>query len=64
MVEVMAQTTVEPGGRTVTREDLFGELKELTEEVSRLKTGYSRQKSRPKECVGDQLDIDAPEGWY
>ena len=63
MVEDMAQATTEPGGRTVTREELFSELKELTEEVSCLKTGYSRQMSKPKESVGVQPVIDAPEGY-
>lgn len=60
MVEDMAQATIEPAGKTVTREDLFNELKELTEEVSRL-TGYSRKKlsARPD----GQLEIEAPEGY-
>ena len=60
MVEVMAQTTVEPGGRTVTREELFNELKELTEEVSRL-TSYSRKRSSAR--PDGQLEIEAPEGY-
>ena len=62
-MEDKAQTTVNSRGRTVTRHELFSELKELVEEVSHLRTHYLRRNSMLRKRTGWQHSIDPPVGY-
>ena len=63
MVEEMAQTTIDPQGRTKTRQELFCELKELGEEVLHLRSHYLRRVSVSREKTELGQPIDAPDGY-
>ena len=62
-VEDMAQMTVDPKGRPVTRQVLFDELKELEQEECHLRTHYLRRDSSLRKRAKGQQLIPAPEGY-
>jgi len=62
-VEDMAQMTVDPKGRPVTRQKLFDELKELEQEECHLRTHYLRRDSSLRKRAKGQQLIPAPEGY-